>query len=1061
MDGLAKPADDAPSRRTQPHEPIVREAHVRGEPGQIGLMTFLFADIRGFTTYTERHGSEAAARLADAFVTLAAAVVAAYSGRLRGSWGDQVLVEFSSPRDALRAALDVQSRCVEATVREPSMPLAVGVGLDVGEPAAEGDQQSAAALNVAARLCARAEPAEILSTAALVHLAGSLPGVSYVDRGAVRLKGISTPTRIVLVRAAAVDAQRLREFRRVLTEGTRPSRNPRAWVAALVALAMVAAVASWALSRTGDDDPVTVPADGVAVVDESSGHLVDAVEGGGAPEGVVASVDAVWIAQSSADAVLRLDRETKVIEQSIPVGRSPVAVAVSGQDVWVVNSQDNTVSRISTTTNREVDRVTGVGNQPVAIAAGFGSLWVANQADATVARIDARTGKVDPRRVQVGRGPSGVAAGAGAVWVTNGRDGTVSPVDPTTLKAGAPIPVGAGPKGIAVASSGVWVANRLDLTVSHIDPVSRRETAKVTVGDSPFAVAVGRGAVWVSASDDGTLVAIDPARKTVTRTVSLGASPYGLALVGSAVWAATRPFASARHFGGTLRLAGTHVPESLDPAVSYDYDILSLIYDGLVGYRRAGGADNFEPVPNLAVTLPRPTDGGRTYSFRVRSGIRYSDGRTLVPADFRRGLERAFTAAIRADGGNEGYYTNIVGADKCVDPKGSCDLSAGIVTDDSTVTFRLTEADPEFLFKLALTHASPAPPATPAGPVGAIPITGTGPYAVAEFSPGKSLRLERNPRFRSWSAAARPVGYPDAITSRILPSTRLVREVETGGADLVNLLEVPAEDARDVALRRPAQVHQGLFAFTVWVVLDKKRPPFNRVAARRAVALALDRGRFAEAFHGTREQAACGLLPPGFPGYEPYCPFTANPGPSKTWQAPDVPRARRLIARSGTGGATVEVYWANGDESFAATGRDTTRMLRDLGYDARLHLISGFPDGTERPRPHVTVYGWYATFPLASEFYRPLLSCAAVSGSTLSPPCNRDLDALAARAIEIGESDPGGADRLWKRVYRAITDQAYVVPATHGIHASLVSERVGNFEIGNSLGPLYDQAWVR
>jgi peptide/nickel transport system substrate-binding protein len=64
--------------------------------------------------------------------------------------------------------------------------------------------------------------------------------------------------------------------------------------------------------------------------------------------------------------------------------------------------------------------------------------------------------------------------------------------------------------------------------------------------------------------------------------------------------------------------------------------------DGLVGYGRVGGVAGNELVPDLAVALPAPTDHGLTYTFHIRSGIRYSNGVPLRATDFRRGLERAY-----------------------------------------------------------------------------------------------------------------------------------------------------------------------------------------------------------------------------------------------------------------------------------------------------------------------------------------------------------------------------------------------------------------------------------
>ena len=555
-------------------------------------------------------------------MALAGAVSRDHAGELRGSWGDQVLLEFGSPRAAVRAALALQRKCVDATLRDPSFPLAAGVGVDIGEPADEGSHESAAALNVAARLCARAGAGEILATAELVHLAGAVDDITYVAKGRVRLKGVAGPTGVVLVRDLLVDRDRARRFTAVIaSQEERDGRAGLVLTAAAVVVVLAAALTVVSVLRTDDPGTVALPPGGVAVIDPDSGRLVDAVGVGGDPEGVAAGDGDLWVVQAGSDSVARIDPESGRVVRTVDVGKVPAAVASSGRDVWVVNTRGASVSRISTATNRVVQAI-GVGNRPSAVATGLGSVWVANGNDATVTRIDARSGQVTGE-AQVGRGPAGVAVGAGVVWVSNSRDGTVSPVDPRTLEVGAPIRVGAGPKGITVAPSGVWVANRLELTVSRIGVRSRQVVDTIAVGDSPFAVTADAGDVWVTAGAEGALVRIDARRGQVVDSLALGAAPYGLAVVGDRVWAATRPFAAAGHTGGTLRVAMedqyAEGLRSLDPVLYADPAILTLLHDGLLGFRRAGGADNLDLAPSLAVGIPTPTDGGRTYTFRLRA----------------------------------------------------------------------------------------------------------------------------------------------------------------------------------------------------------------------------------------------------------------------------------------------------------------------------------------------------------------------------------------------------------------------------------------------------------
>ena len=116
---------------------------------------------------------------------------------------------------------------------------------------------------------------------------------------------------------------------------------------------------------------------------------------------------------------------------------------------------------------------------------------------------------------------------------------------------------------------------------------------------------------------------------------------------------------------------------------------------------------------------------------------------------------------------NPGYYDGILGAPACKRQPQRCDLSSGMVVDDAagTITFHLAQADPDFLYKLAMLFAVPAAPGAPPHRVisGAPFLPGTGPYMISRYRPNASFTLVRNPYFRQWSYAAQPAGYPSVI----------------------------------------------------------------------------------------------------------------------------------------------------------------------------------------------------------------------------------------------------------------------------------------------------------
>ncbi|HJQ75470.1 MAG TPA: AAA family ATPase, partial [Gaiellaceae bacterium] len=196
---------------------------------EVGIKTFLIADVRGYTRFTHERGDEAAARLATRFAELARVAIEAAGGSLVELRGDEALAVFDSARQALRAAADLQERFVAETVADPSLPLAVGIGLDAGEAVAVDGGYRGGALNLAARLCSLAGPGEVLVSPGVAHLARKVEGLDYVERGTVRVKGLEKPVEVVAVRPEREDVARDLAFRRALdpaAAGALETRNP-------------------------------------------------------------------------------------------------------------------------------------------------------------------------------------------------------------------------------------------------------------------------------------------------------------------------------------------------------------------------------------------------------------------------------------------------------------------------------------------------------------------------------------------------------------------------------------------------------------------------------------------------------------------------------------------------------------------------------------------------------------------------------------------------------------------------------------------------------------------
>jgi YVTN family beta-propeller protein len=831
-----------------------------------------------------------------------------------------------------------------------------------------------------------------------------------------------------------------------------------------LALMVIVTAAIVAVARPWGGGLAGLPGNTVGLIDPAGGRVGAAVSVGD-PVGLAYGDGSVWAVDSTQGMLSRINPVTHAVIEQIPVGSSPSAVATTGENVWVANSGAGTVSWINSAADLLVKTIP-VGNLPVAIASGPGGVWVANEGDDTVDRIDPATGTVT-RRVQVGGRPDGIAVGPDAVWVANGEDGTVTRIDPATGQPGGPVSVGSGPAGIAIARGAVWVANSLSLTVSKINPATDSVTATIDVGDGPSAIVAAKNAIWVSDEFDATLDRIDPKAGQVTRRVFVGSSPQGLVATPSGVWAAARPFAAASHRGGTLTVVSSSLPE-LDPVQGNDpagIPALAAVYDGLVALRRSGGAASLTLVPDLATTLPRPADGGTTYTFTLRRGIRYSSGTLVRAGDFRRGIQRQLSFGVYPP-----YYEGILGGQACHRHPQRCDLSAGIITNNraGTVTFHLAQADPDFLYKLALLLAAPAPPGAPDHTIRRAPfLPGTGPYKFSQYRPNVSLSLVRNPYFRQWSYAAQPAGYPSIIRyDQVASAGKQQSAVIAGRADLAAMFN----NAQSVATRYPARVHTTLALWTTYLFLNTRQPPFTSLKARQALNYAIDRAQVLRLFHLAPGQGAvtCQIVPADFPGHQSYCPYTTG-AKDGTWHGPDMAEAQHLAKESHTTHVPVTVWTFKGFGS-GAVGSYLVTLLKDLGYRAHQRTVSNeqfFPAvANAHNKIQLGLNAWGADFPTASDYFLPVLSCRSfyedpANTSNYAEFCDPHADQLASQAQAVQLTDPATARRRWAQVDRIVTDQAPWVPIFNQAPTTFVSARIGNFQESPEYGPLIDQMWVR
>ncbi|MGX5720252.1 ABC transporter substrate-binding protein [Shinella zoogloeoides] len=524
------------------------------------------------------------------------------------------------------------------------------------------------------------------------------------------------------------------------------------------------------------------------------------------------------------------------------------------------------------------------------------------------------------------------------------------------------------------------------------------------------------------------------------------------------------------HRGGTMRLLARSAAGTLDPHINYTdqgWQMYQPIYDGLVAFRKAEGTDGFTIVPDLAEALPEVTNDGKTFTFKLRKGIKFSTGQEVGVKDVVASFQRIFKISGPTSGT---FYAGIVGADKCLAETKTCTLEGGVVGDEAagTVTINIVKPDAEFLYKLALPHAVTLPADTPAEDAGSVPIPSTGPYMISAFDPNKGMTVSRNPHFKQWSEEAQPDGYPDVVQYDFgLSEEAAVTAIQNGEADWM-FDALPSDRLGELGTKYKDQLHIAPLSAWWYAPLNTRLAPFDNIKARQAVAFAIDRNTLVKLFGGkVLASPVCQVLPPDFPGHVDYCPYTKDPGAK--WSAPDLEKAKQLVEESGTKGQKVTIIVEDTAVS-RSIGVYLQSVLTSIGYVADVKPISANIQFTyiqnTNNKVQMSVTQWYKDYPAASDFLHILFGCASFrEGSDASINiagfCDEAIDAKMQKALDLGVTDQAAADALWAEIDHEVTDQAPAVGLFTPKRLDFVSKRLGNFQFNPQFNWMITQSWVQ
>lgn len=668
-----------------------------------------------------------------------------------------------------------------------------------------------------------------------------------------------------------------------------PRQRPRVRrggrIAALLALPIAAAAAAaiaGLMLADGDGSSLggNSPVDAIALVSARTGAPLGRIQGVHAPLQSVFYRGVLWNL-SSTGILSKVDPQTGTVMDTTNTVPVPCGLAAGGGAVWVSDCSSPTVVRIDPDHDVIVGRTTlptprrELADATQSVAIGADSIWVGQGFDnpSYVWRLDPASGRVQHRYVIPEGGAEALAFGNGALWVGGGAIGRLSRIDPATNAITTPArDVGNWLCCVAAGGGYVWAAVNPAGTVwklSENGDVISSVKLGATVGELDYA----DGGVWAAARETGKLLRIDPTTDKI-RSYALGHNVMGSALHAGVLAVAVQPAGrdvTAGLRGRIVRIALAQDDldaTSTDPlGVQFAFNQTQVQFHyatcaKLFNYPDAPGAAGQKLIPEVAMSPPTVTDGGRVYTFRIRAGYGFSppSHERVTAESFRHALERFLSPAARSFDPLR-LLGDVVGAKAYA--TGKAQRVSGISARGDTLVIHLRRAASDLPARLALPTFCAVPADLPTVPHGLpYPIPSAGPYYLADRS-SNVLVLKQNPNYHG----PRPRRL-DAIVYKIgIDPGAAAAGVARDRFDYVASQDAvlsPATVAARSAGRRYRLIANN---WTQRLALNTARPAFSDEAVRHAVAYALDRRKLAHALTGGVYQLpTSALLPPNLRG---------------------------------------------------------------------------------------------------------------------------------------------------------------------------------------------------
>ncbi|MEU5098781.1 ABC transporter substrate-binding protein [Streptomyces sp. NPDC020996] len=532
--------------------------------------------------------------------------------------------------------------------------------------------------------------------------------------------------------------------------------------------------------------------------------------------------------------------------------------------------------------------------------------------------------------------------------------------------------------------------------------------------------------------------------------------------------------ASLAKKGGTLKFGGAQDADSWDTTRGYYgfmWNFARYYSRQLVTGKTEPGKAGAELTPDLADGLAKVTDDGKTYTYHLRDGVTWEDGKPITSKDVKYGIERVWAQDVLSGGPT--YLKDFL------DPKGTykgpykdsskdkLGLKSIETPDDKTIVFHLPKANSDFEEVLGLVSASPVRQDKDTKSKYGLHPFSSGPYKFQSYSPGKSLTLVRNPE---WKQASDPVrkAYPDKITVTFYSdANQLDQRLLNGDLDLdINQTGMSPQGRTTALKQHKANLDNPVSGYIRYAVFPQSVKPFDNIHCRKAVIYGADHVSLQTARGGPVAGGDIGtnMLPPSVPGAEgqKYDPYELA-GANKSGNAAKAKEELKACGKPSGFSTTIAVR--NNKPVEVATAQSLQASLKKVGINAQIDQydgsqtagIIGSPSNVKKKNYGIIIMGWGPDFPTVQGFGLPLWDSKYILQSG-----NNNYALIKDKAIDglfdqyVTTLDDAGKTKISTEINHKVMEGGYYLPFVFEKFINWRSDNLANVYTSDNYSGMYD-----